>query len=200
MSHDNKNNQHELDVKPDEKHILIDHSYDGIQELNHPLPSWWNFIFWGAIVYSTGYFVYYQFLKGPSLREEFNRDFAVIEKAQKEFIEANKRFKPELFASYTNPEGIKKGKEVYEMNCMPCHAENGKGDVGPNLTDKHWVKARGTPDTIYDVVFNGSEENGMPVWGDMLPQEEIYLAVAYVTSLKHTFQKGKGPQGELIEE
>jgi cytochrome c oxidase cbb3-type subunit 3 len=204
MSHDHQNqnqnqNQSQLDVKADEKHILIDHSYDGIQELNHPLPSWWNVMFWGAIMYSTGYFAYYQFMGGPSLREEFKRDYAVIEKAQEEFKKANQKFNPELYSAVANPEGIKKGKEVYEMNCMPCHSEEGRGDVGPNLTDKHWVKARGTPETVYNVVFNGSEENGMPVWGETLPKEEIYLAVSYVMSLKHTFKKGKAPQGILVE-
>ncbi len=195
-----ENTDTELDVKPDEQHILIDHSYDGIQELNHPLPSWWNVIFWGAIAYSTGYFVYYQFLDGPTLREEFNKDFAVISAAQLEFKKANQLFRPELYAAVANAEGIKKGKEVYELNCLPCHSDNGRGDVGPNLTDKHWVKARGTPETIYDVVYNGSEENGMPVWSEMISKDEIYQAVAYVSSLRHTFQKGKAPEGELIEE
>lgn len=200
MSTEHKNDHTGLDVKPDEKHILIDHSYDGIQELNHPLPSWWNIIFWGAIVYSSMYYVYYEFMSGPSLKEEFTKEFAIVEAAQLEFKKANQKFKPELYSAVANPDGIKKGKEVYELNCLPCHAENGKGDVGPNLTDKHWVKARGTPDTIYDVVYNGIEENGMPVWGEMISSDEIYLATAYVASLKNTFQKGKAPQGELVED
>ena len=72
MSH-NKNDDTKLIVKEDEKQLLLDHNYDGIQELNHPLPSWWNFIFYAAIVYSVGYFIYYQFLNGPTLKEELTK-------------------------------------------------------------------------------------------------------------------------------
>jgi cytochrome c oxidase cbb3-type subunit 3 len=199
MSHEH-DTESGLDVKADEKHILLDHNYDGIHELNHPLPSWWNAIFWLAIVYAGMYFAYYQFFGGPSLREEFNKNFSVIQAAQLEFKVANEKFKPELYHAVFNADGINKGKEVYELNCLPCHADKGAGDVGPNLTDKHWLVAKGTPETIHQVVFNGSEENGMPAWGELITADEIYLAVAYVMSIKNTNQKGKAPEGELIEE
>ncbi len=190
-----------LHVEPDEKHLLLEHNYDGIQELNHPLPSWWNFIFYTAIIYSFGYFIYYQFLSGPSLREEFNKDYSEVLALQAEFKKQNSAFKPELYAVAATPENIKKGEEVFTNNCLPCHAEKGRGDIGPNLTDKHWLVAKSTPETIYNVVFNGSEENGMPPWAEVLTSEEIYHAVSYVSSLKNTFQKGgKPPQGELIED
>lgn len=190
-----------LIVKDDEKKLLLDHNYDGIQELNHPLPSWWSFIFYAAIIYSIGYFIYYQFLSGPSLKEEFNKDYAAVLVNQEAFRKSNTAFKPEMYQAVANPNGIKQGEEVFVNNCLPCHAENGKGDIGPNLTDEYWLVAKSTPETIYNIVFNGSEENGMPPWNDVLTSEEIYLAVSYVTSLKNTHQKGgKEPQGEKIEE
>jgi cytochrome c oxidase cbb3-type subunit 3 len=199
MDHPNQD-ENKLHIEPDEKHLLLDHNYDGIQELNHPLPNWWNIIFYTSVVFSVGYFVYYQFLSGPSLREEFKQDYAKVKAAQEEFKKLNSAFKPELYAAVANEQGIKKGEEVFVNNCLPCHAENGKGDIGPNLTDKHWIAAKGTPDTIYQVVYNGREDNGMPPWNEVLSSEEIYLAVSYVMSLKNTFQKGgKEPQGELIE-
>ncbi len=195
------NKESELDVKPDEKHLLLDHNYDGIQELNHPLPSWWNFIFYTAIIFSVGYFIYYQFMGGPTLGQEFEKDYSRVVAVQEEYKKNNSAFKPELYMAVANPEGIKKGHEVYEINCLPCHAENGRGDIGPNLTDKFWLVAKSTPESIYDVAFKGSEENGMPPWGDVLTSEELYLAVAYVSSLKNTHQQnGKAPQGQLIEE
>jgi cytochrome c oxidase cbb3-type subunit 3 len=200
MKPENKD-ETKLHIEADEKDILLDHNYDGIQELNHPLPSWWNFIFWAAIVYSVIYFAYYQFFNGPSLREEFDKDFAIIQTNQLEFKKANQSFKPELYSAVANPEGINKGKEVYEVNCMPCHSDNGRGDIGPNLTDKHWLIAKSTPETIHRIVFSGSEENGMPAWGELISEEEIYFATAYVSSLKNTFQKpGKAPQGEVVED
>lgn len=200
MSNPN-NEENKLHIEPDEKHLLLDHNYDGIQELNHPLPSWWNFIFYAAIIYSIGYFIFYQIMGGPTLREEFKKDYSKILVVQEEYKKLNSAYKPELYAAVANHAGIEKGEEVFENNCLPCHAEKGRGDIGPNLTDKHWLVAKSTPETIYNIVFNGSEANGMPPWGDVLTADEIYLAVAYVTSLKNTHQKGgKAPQGEIIED
>lgn len=200
MSDSNKK-ESKLDVKPDEQHLLLDHAYDDIQELNHPLPSWWN-VTWGiTIVFAIGYFVYYQFMKGPTLRDEFNQEYSKIVAIQEEFRIQNSAFNQEYYAGITNDDGVNKGLVVYENNCLPCHNENGKGDIGPNLTDDHWLIAKGTPETIYNVVFNGSEENGMPAWAELLTKDEIYQAVAYVSTFKNTFVKGgKEPQGIKIED
>ncbi|MBC7714734.1 MAG: c-type cytochrome [Rhizobacter sp.] len=196
MKEDNK-----LHVEENEKHLLMDHNYDGIQELNHPLPFWWSFTFYGAIVFSTCYFVYYMFLGGPSLRQEFQKDYAVIIAYQQEYKKKEGIFDPELYAKFSTPENTKKGEEVFTNNCMTCHQEKGRGDIGPNLTDEYWLWAKGTPATIYPVVFNGVPDNGMPVWSEVLSKEEIYEAVAYVQTLHHTHQpNGKAPQGVKVDD
>lgn len=198
---DHKNTESKLDVKPDEKHLLLDHSYDGIQELNNPLPSWWNFLFYAGIIFAVIYFIYYQIMSGPTLRAEFKEDYSKVVAAQAEFKRLNSAFKQEHYAAIIADDGVKKGAVVYENNCLPCHAENTKGDIGPNLSDEHWLIAKSTPETIYNVVFNGSEANGMPVWAELLSKDEIYQAVAYVSTFKNTHQKGgKAPQGIKIEE
>lgn len=196
----NENNE-KLDVRSDEKHLLLDHNYDGIQELNHPLPGWWNVIFYVSCAFSVVYFIYYHMASGPSLRQEFKAGHEKVLAAQAEFKRLNSAFNLEHYNAMVADDGIKKGAVVYETNCLSCHNEAGKGDVGPNLTDPYWLIAKGTPETIYNVVFNGSEENGMPAWAELLPKDEIYQAVAYVMSLKNTNVKGgKEPQGEKIEE
>ncbi len=187
-----------LEVKEDEKDLLIDHAYDDIQELNHPLPSWWNTIWGISIAFAFGYFVYYQFLDGPSLKEEFEKDYKIVLAKQAEFKKQESGFNPEYYSKVLAEKGVEKGKEVYEMNCLPCHAEGGVGDVGPNLTDDHWLIAKGTPDTVYSVIFNGSEANGMPIWSEMISKDEIYQALAYVMTFRNTFKKGKEPQGVKI--
>lgn len=200
MSSDMNNNT-KLDVKEDEQHLLLDHSYDGIQELNHPLPSWWNVIFYAAIVFSTGYFVYYQYLGGPTLRDEFKVSYDKALAAQAEFKRINSAFNQEHYNGIIADDGINKGAVVFENNCLACHNEKAKGDIGPNLTDEYWLLAKGTPETVYNVVFTGSEENGMPAWAELLSKDEIYQAVAYVHSLKNTKQPGgKEPQGEKVED
>ncbi|MBY0415212.1 MAG: c-type cytochrome [Bdellovibrionales bacterium] len=193
-------NETKLHIEENEKHLLIDHNYDGIQELNHPLPSWWQFTFYGAIIFSTAYFVYYSFMNGPSLRDEFNKDYAVIVAAQADFKKKEGLFNPEIFSSFNTAEGIKKGEEIFTNNCVACHLEKGKGDIGPNLTDEYWLWAKGTPETIYPVVFNGVVENGMPNWSEVLSRDEIYQVVAYVQTLHHTHQPGgKDPQGNKVD-
>jgi cytochrome c oxidase cbb3-type subunit III len=189
-----------LDVKEDEKHLLLDHNYDNIHELNHPLPSWWNVIFTVSVIYGTGYFFYYQVFGGPTLKDEFRTEYGRVLAAQAEFKRLNGVFNQSFYEDILKADGVTKGKAVYELNCMPCHMENGIGDVGPNLTDKHWIIAKGTPETLHHVVFHGSEANGMPAWGELITKEEIYQSVAYVMTFKNLFLEGKEPQGEIVED
>lgn len=189
-----------LHVQEDEKHLLLDHNYDGIQELNHPLPSWWAFLFYGLIAYAIVHFTYFQFLGGPSLRDDFKKEYAVVVAAQEEFKKQEGEFNPDTYVKFSTPEQIKKGEEVYTNNCVACHMEKGRGDIGPNLTDEYWLWAKGTPETIYPVVFNGVVENGMPNWSEVLSKDEIYQVVAYVQTLHLTHQpQGKAPQGNKVE-
>ncbi|MFP5458140.1 MAG: cbb3-type cytochrome c oxidase N-terminal domain-containing protein [Bacteriovoracia bacterium] len=190
-----------LHVEADEQHLLLEHSYDGIQELNHPLPSWWNVMFYLGIVFAIGYTIYYEALGGKSLRQEFTEHYTKVREVQEEYKKLHGPFDPNQYAAYTTPDNLKAGEAVYVENCMQCHMEGGKGDIGPNLSDKHWLLAKGTPDTIYQVVYTGSEENGMPAWGEILSSEDMYRVVGYVMTFKNTFHKeGKEPQGELIDD
>lgn len=195
---DNNNNE-KLHVEEDEKHLLLDHNYDGIQELNHPLPNWWNGGFYIGIIFGILYWMFYSVMDGPTLRDEYHAEMEPIKQAQLNYKNSNEIFKVELYNEWDKPENLTKAKQVYEDNCFACHAEDGRGDIGPNLTDDYWLLTQGTPETNYKVVFFGSEENGMPAWGEVLPVEEIYLALIYIDSLKNTFHpEGKEPQGEKI--
>jgi cytochrome c oxidase cbb3-type subunit III len=195
-SQDNK-----VEIKDDEKHLVLDHNYDGIHELNHPLPSWWNFIFYTSVVFAIGYIIYYQFMGGPSLKDEFDKNYAVVKAKQEEYRAQFGGFDPYQYDMHNNLEGISAGKQVYVDNCMQCHLEDGRGDIGPNLTDDHWLISKGTPATNFEVVWSGSEENGMPAWGEVLQPAEIYQVLAYIQTFKNTFHpEGKEPQGEKVAE
>lgn len=199
---DNHSNTNEpaLHVEEDEKHLLLDHNYDGIHELDHNLPNWWQFTFYGAIVFSVFYFIFYQFLGGPTLREEFQKEYAKIETLQAELKKKSGGFDAELYAKIVADGGVKKGEEVFVANCVACHKEQGIGDIGPNLTDKYWINSKGTPETNYPVVFNGVPENGMPTWAGVISTEEIYQVISYVQTLHNKNLPGKEPQGEPVEE
>ena len=138
---------------------------------------------------------------GPSLRDEFNKDYAVVQAKQEELKKTEGAFDPAHYAEIVKNGGVKKGQEVFNTNCVPCHKEKGIGDIGPNLSDNSWLWAKGTPETIFPVVFNGVPQNGMPTWGGNLSNDEIYEAVAYVMTLHNTNQAGgKAPQGNPVDD
>jgi cytochrome c oxidase cbb3-type subunit 3 len=80
-----------------------------------------------------------------------------------------------------NPQAIEQGKQLYiKMNCAGCHAYNGKGNMGPDLTDTYW-RYGGLPVEIYKSIEEGRPQ-GMPSWGAALPPEDIWKLVAYIES------------------
>jgi cytochrome c oxidase cbb3-type subunit 3 len=195
-----ENKEQKVQVLEDEKHLLLDHDYDGIHELDHNLPNWWQFTFYGAIVFGVFYFIFYQIMGGPTLREEFQKEYAKIAAIQEEIKKKSGGFDQVYYEKIIAEDGIKKGEEVFVANCIACHKENGVGDIGPNLTDKFWIHSKGTPQTNYPVVFNGVPDKGMPTWAGTISTEEIYQVVAYMQTLHNKNLPGKEPQGEPVEE
>lgn len=190
-----------IHVEENEKSILLDHTYDGIQELNNPLPSWWILTFYLGIIFAFFYFILYQVMGAPTLKDEFQKEWASIQVLQENFNKLNGKFEEVKYLAIIKNDGVKKGQVIFENNCIPCHKEKGLGDIGPNLTDEYWLWAKGTPETIFPVVFNGVPQNGMPTWSASLTNDEIYEVVSYVQTLHNTHQPGgKAPQGNKVED
>lgn len=184
-------------MKDNEKDLLLDHDYDGIQELDHPLPMWWLFTFYGAIVFAIGYYVFYTFMDGPTLKEEYKKEMAVHVKKQQAYREKISDFDDDKFSNYIrNEELVAYGQEIFEMNCVSCHKAEGLGDIGPNLADNYWLYAEGTPDTVFEFILQGNPEGGMPSWVDKLEEDDLYALTSYIMSLQGTNKSGKEPQGE----
>ena len=197
----NNDNKTEVHVEAGEKHLLLDHNYDGIHELNHPLPSWWKFTFYGGFVFAIFYFILFQIMGAPTLRDEFKKEYAKIQELQAEFSKKNGSFDEVKYQAILADSGVKKGEAIFNTNCVPCHKEKAIGDIGPNLTDEYWINSKGTPATNYPVVFKGVPDKGMPTWSESLSSDEIYQVVSYVQTLHNTHQAGgKAPQGEKVEE
>lgn len=184
----------------DDKKYITDHTYDGIKEFDYPLPFWWTMSFVLTALFGIPYAIYYIFLGGPTLRQEAQQDLAALNEVRTEYAVKMANFEHETYAAVLADDGMNKGKEVFMENCSPCHLETGAGDIGPNLTDNYWLNAKGTKETVYEVILNGREDKGMPVWREDLTKEEIYAVTAYVMTLVGTnVEDGKEPQGELIE-
>ncbi len=192
---DTRNN--EVEVKDDEKGLLLDHDYDGIKELDHPLPSWWIGIFVLTFVFSVPYYIYYEFAGGPSLDDELKADLAKVQEIRKAADAAQGGFDADKYKAFTATSGaLTKGKEVYNSKCLACHGDKLQGIVGPNLTDVYWINGNGSSETTFDSINKGVLEKGMPAWSEMLKREEIYAVTAFIESKKGSNPEGaKAPQG-----
>jgi cytochrome c oxidase cbb3-type subunit 3 len=79
---------------------------------------------------------------------------------------------------------VEAGKATYQMYCIACHGEDGKGNPlmgAPNLTDQTWLYG-GSVDTIRATIANG-RQGQMPAWGERLGATRVRLLAAYVLSL-----------------
>lgn len=174
------------------KDLELDHEYDGIKEYDHPLPKWWLLTFYGAIIFGVIYFSYYVIGSGPTLRDEFSKKLEAHQTIQDTYLEKMREFDVDKFVSAYNDESVVLyGESLFTANCVGCHAQGGKGDIGPNLTDDYWLFSLGTPETIYPFILSGSQGGGMPSWSDKMEKEEIYAVLAYVLH-----QQGKEYEGE----
>lgn len=189
-------------LNEEEQSLLLNHDYDGIEEFDYPLPSWWTNIFIVTSIFGVFYLYYYQFAGGLSLKEQFQKDMSVINEKREAYAKDANNFDLSVYTELQKKDpNLQNAYLVYEENCLSCHEEKGKGDIGPNLTDAYWLNVKKTdPETIYKFIVVGNEDNGMPAWGDTLSKEELYQVVGYVLSLKDTnVAGGKEPQGETLQ-
>ena len=184
-------------TNPTEKDRLIEHSYDGIQEYDNPMPAWWVFTFWITIVFSIFYYINPANLGvGKGSEAEYAADMAEFRAAHPEHTAGGDV--PTLLAATKRPEEVAQGKIVYVARCAVCHAADGGGVIGPNLTDDAWLHG-GSIDSIYGTIVNGVLAKGMPAWGKILKSDEVEEVVAYVWTLHGTTPaKPKEPQGVVV--
>ena len=182
-----------------ETDILLDHDYDGIKELDNSLPPWWLYSFYISIFFAVLYLGYYHILGGNTNAENFNEE---MELARIE-VEEYKRQNPVTFDASTMSAGdnLEAGKKIFKTNCAACHAFDGGGGIGPNLTDEYWILGGGA-ENIYKTISDGGRDGkGMIAWKNSLSAEKIQQVASYVISLQGTTpEKPKDKEGELWKE
>lgn len=73
------------------------------------------------------------------------------------------------------------GAKIFAKNCQICHAEGGKGDICPNLTDKEW-KYGNSDDQLFQTI-SGGRPGGMPEWKNRLSERQIRDVIVYIRSI-----------------
>lgn len=180
---------------------LMDHSYDGIQEYDNPLPFWWTGIFVASVVWAAAYlFWFHGGGPGKSPHEQYAVAHADWQKTRAEADRAAAAAVNEeaLAGLAHDPAAVDRGKQVFSTRCIGCHADDGRGLVGPNLTDDFQIHGSSRMD-IYRTVYDGVAAKGMIAWGPQLPPDELASVVAYVSTLRGTFRpQGKPPEGAKV--
>jgi cytochrome c oxidase cbb3-type subunit 3 len=97
-----------------------------------------------------------------------------------------------------DPALMKDARTVFVARCVQCHADHAQGNIGPNLTDDHWLNGSGTLLDLHEIVSNGRPTKGMPSWQRQLRPLELAQVVAYVGTLRNTFVPGRPPQGTRV--
>lgn len=186
-----------------EADVLLDHNYDGIQELDNNLPPWWKYGFYLTIVFAVIYLVNYHVLKTGDLQgAEYTKEVAqaaidIAEFQKKSALSVDENTVKLL----TDNESIAKGKEIYIANCVACHGKFGEGQVGPNFTDDYWIHG-GKINDLFKTIKYGFPEKGMKSWKEDLSPSQISFVASYIKTLRGTNPPNqKEKQGELyIEE
>ena len=180
------------------------HQWDGIKELNTPLPRWWLLTFYATIIWAIGYWIAYpawplvsSYTTGVlnwSSRSAVAVELANLEKIRGEKMAAlgsaslaDIEKDPALLAL-----ARARGKTVFGDNCAPCHGSGATGAKGyPNLNDDDWLWG-GTLDQIMQTIQYGvrsghpkTHESAMLAFGKegILKPEQIVTVANYVRSL-----------------
>jgi cytochrome c oxidase cbb3-type subunit 3 len=201
----------------------IGHSFDGIEELNNPIPQWWSTFFLLTIIWAFGYLALYGLGSWDGLlgwkssnqgimnlaeskaktQEHFKEGSKFLVQYDREIREADAKYAP-IFDAYaarsikdlaTDDEAIKIGQRLFLHNCSQCHGSDARGMTGfPNLTDNDWLYG-GSPEAIKETLIKGRKAVGMIAWAAILGGEQgVKEVAAYVISLS-----GRSVNPELAE-
>lgn len=192
-----------------EKHIdelsgveTTGHEWDGITELNNPMPRWWVWTFYATIIWGVAYMIAYpawplissatQGVIGWSSRGELVATMDAVADGQADLREAiAEKSLPEILTDDNLYRFARSaGDAAFKINCVQCHGSGAQGSAGyPNLNDDDWIWG-GDIESIHHTIahgvrFAGDEEthfSEMPAFGDIMETPEIRQIAAYVAS------------------
>ncbi|MEL6745060.1 MAG: cytochrome-c oxidase, cbb3-type subunit III [Pseudomonadota bacterium] len=183
------------------------HEWDGIKELNNPLPLWWLWTFYATIVFSIGYMIAYPAIPllegatagvlGTSNRTELKVEMAALGESRRDRLA---QLAQKDLETIRNDENLVRfaaagGASLYKVYCTQCHGSGAAGGPGyPNLNDDDWLWG-GDLEAIYTTIKHGvrNDEDDdarlseMPAFGkdEILERDEINAVTEYVLKLSN---------------
>lgn len=193
-------------TKPVKKEIeTTGHVWDGIEELNTPMPRWWLWTFIGTIIWGIGYTVAYPAwplitgatpgVLGSSTRADVAADIQRVEAANSEI--SARLASVDLAAIATTPDlqayATSAGAAIFRTNCSQCHGSGAAGVQAsgyPNLLDDDWLWG-GDITAIHTTITHGVRNDTdpdarfsqMPAFGDILETAQIGQVVQHVLAI-----------------
>ena len=179
----------------EEKDLMMEHEFDGISELDNPVPAWFNALFYGTIFFGICYLFVYQFSGiGLNQDQEYAAEMKEADAAKAEFLAKSGSQIDEnsvVFDASLAPAG----EAIFVANCAVCHGHNAEGGTGPNLTDRFWLHGGEIKD-VFKTVKYGVLDKGMIAWEQSLTPSQIAEVSSYILTLRDTKPaNGKEPQG-----
>ncbi|MEM7024575.1 MAG: cytochrome-c oxidase, cbb3-type subunit III [Pseudomonadota bacterium] len=190
------------------------HEWDGIKELNNPLPKWWLYVLYATILWSVVWWIlypswpwvtgYFPGLTGANQRVEHEARMATAREAQAVYLD--RIAAADLAEISEDPEllnfALAGGGASFADNCAPCHGLGGAGQGNyPSLADDAWIWGGSLDDIHHTILYgvrNDHDEtrfNEMPAFGDILEREEIEAVTEYVLSMSD-----RSENAELVEQ
>jgi cytochrome c oxidase cbb3-type subunit 3 len=181
---------------------LLEHAYDGIREYDNPLPGWWRAMFWGSIVFAAGYFIWFHVAdRGESPDARYREELAVYQskRAEREAADAANVSEDVLARNSHDDKLVAHGAEIFATRCASCHTADGRGLIGPNLTDLFQIHGSTRMD-MFTTIKNGVSGTAMPAWGEQMAPADIVAVATFATTLRgKNVAGGKAPQGAAVE-
>jgi cytochrome c oxidase cbb3-type subunit 3 len=177
--------------------LLLDHNYDGIQELDNNLPRWWVWLFYLTIIFAAVYLVYFHVTRtGDLSAAEYDQEMKAGQEIKSAAMGKFESSIPALTPS-TDAAVLDGGRQTYAKFCAPCHRVDGGGLVGPNLTDDYWIHGSNYVDTV-KVIWDGVPAKGMITWKTILKPDEIQSVASYIYTLRGAklATPGKPPENQ----
>jgi cytochrome c oxidase cbb3-type subunit 3 len=197
-------NAHKGDLDAETGFHTTGHEWDGIRELNRPLPRWWLWTFYATIVWAVGYMIAYPSIPlirgntegvlGVSSRQDVANDIAAAKAAQAGRLEQIATLPLEDIRADADLSrfAISGGRSAFLVNCVQCHGSGAAGSPGyANLNDDDWIWG-GTLESIYHTIAYGIRSDHpdthiseMPAFGadGLLTRTEIASVADYVLSM-----------------
>ena len=185
----------------EEESILLDHNYDGIRELDNHLPPWWKWLFYITIIWGFIYLlVYHVFDALPLMEEEYSIVMEDAQLAREAMMALEGNNIDENNVEFSDAaEVMANGKAIYDRECVACHAPEGQGLIGPNLTDNYWIHG-GSISDIFKTVKYGVPQKGMISWQSKLTPSDMRDVSSYIMTFVGTTPQNppppKAPEGE----